>query len=181
MDLLQLLKQPRVWAFAAPAIFALVALWTLSAFAGARDEFQRTRNDRDQVLKYATQIERLRDRTGSAQTASRLLFDGKASAGQAAQAAGIPLDRLARGESSAPRRLRDGRILHSETYHLRGVRLLHAARFIDFAESNFASVATESLTLTPLPGRDDDAWDVTIRLRYLEESPAATDTVTTAN
>jgi hypothetical protein len=137
--------------------------------SGEKSACERLLEDRKETLRYARQIKLMQERSDRGELAAALEhWDGKASAGECARAAGVPLDRLARGESSTPRRLRDGGILHSETYRLRAVRLLQAARFLDYAEENFATITCENLQLTPAGGHDGDSWDVTCRLRYVE-------------
>jgi hypothetical protein len=94
-------------------------------------------------------------------------FEGKTSAGACAKAAGIPLNRLVRGQSPAPKTLKNGSTENTETYYLRSVRLVQAAEFVDYAERNFASLTCNHLSFIPFSGSKKDAWEVTVRLKYI--------------
>jgi len=178
MPLMQTLRQPRLWAVALPV---LLVLWVMIACADLLKVRGQARSRLQEAAVAAAQTERIinwRRQLGQAQqAAAQDVFEDKTSAGQCAQAAGIPLVRLSRGESATPRQLKDGAIEHTETYRLRAVRLVQAARFVDHAERNFTTVICDQLILTPTGGQDADSWDVTVRLKYRvkpAERPAAT-------
>ena len=163
----QNLKNPFVWII---AISILLGIWTLVSTASMLDQRQKAQKREKTCREVLTQAEKIRQhlrRTGNAVTGDLRTFQGESSARECAQAASIPVKtRLQRGES-VQKILKTGEYQYTETYKLHAVRLVQVAQFLDFAETNLASVNCVHIDLTPVGGTAKDSWDVTIRLRYL--------------
>lgn len=165
-----ILKKSWLWAIIIPV---LLLGWTIYAAAGMLSQRNKARTQMgaaDDAQKYSRQIITLLNRSGRGDLTGSALpaFLGMDSARDCAQAAGIPLTSLTRGESGGkPKKDDQGRLLHRENYKLHRVRLLQIARFVDQAERNFASLSCSQLTLTAIGGgKNNDSWDATISLQY---------------
>jgi len=161
------LKNPFVWAI---TIIVLLGVWTLYSTAmlmGQRTKSQKRWKTCREVMQQADEIRQHKRRAGSDATDVVQTFQGESSARECAQAAEIPVTtRLQQGES-IQKRLKTGEYQYTETYKLHAVRLLQIAQFLDYAETNFASVDCVLVDLTPASATTVNSWDVTIRLRYV--------------
>ena len=166
------LKKPQSWAVIVPACLTIWALWATfnmmdrSGYAEAQVESAR------KTQKVALEImARLREVGGGNLADTELQhFDLVTSAQQCADAAIIPLAKLLRGASSSGKTRKDGSVQHNQNYRLNGVRMLQIAKFIDYAEQNYASLNCTKLDIVPSTSHDiKDSWDATISLQYLEK------------
>ena len=166
----EILRRPTVWAV---TLLAFLALWAVSsAMASHRAHKEKERAlAQARTVHFDTQrvLRELRRRgmlgldsvTGDP-------FDGLASARQCARQAGIQDRQMNRLESPKVKKLKNGDILHRETYKLSYVQLANVAKFIDFAENGFPDVSCYDVSLLNLKVKDKkDRWEATIYLAYL--------------
>jgi len=169
-----MLRQPEFWRVAIPC---LLLLWALSA---TRSMYAQKQSARDQlkttakVMRDARAIAAILDQLGTRKDriARNRPFDSVASARECAHAAGIPEARLSRGESSSPKKNKDGSIRIIESFKLRNSQLLQIARFIDYAEQNFASLTCTQITITNSRNRRKNNWDADLTFQYLRTRPS---------
>ena len=169
----ELIRKPVFWAILIPAA---LLVWTIPAALNmarhgamkkrALNNIQTVENNAQRILH----LLRLSGTDlGTASSEYQNMFTGKDSAFACAGVAGFPESRLTRGESSRNKVLKNGSILHQETYKLHGVEMLQVALFVDHAERYFSNATCDNLTLTfNTRGKTKDTWDASVHIKYIE-------------
>ena len=161
------IKTPRFWALVLPPILALWAGSSLFKMFDARKDMQRTADYQVNAERDAKLILSARqDGVGGVNGAVKTTFTPVTSALECARKAGIPENRLSRGESSQPSQQKEGVFLNRENYNLTGVRMMQLVSFVDHMENDYADVNCTVINLTPIRTGGRDNWDVSIELRY---------------
>ncbi len=162
------LGKVKVWAIGLPVLLLLGVLMTSQRMFSLRAEAQ------DQVevaLAAQENVERileLRARMGEGAAAGSVAasYEGLASAMQCAARSGIASTSVSRGESTKPRKLKEGGYLHQESYKLNNITILQATKFVDHAEQDFTGTNCKELTLSHVRSQNKDIWNATVVLEY---------------
>lgn len=165
----ELLKNIYFWAAAIPLVLSIWTLFSLLGYSDTKNRAERKIATLEQVEDNALDIYLIkRKMPGSGLAEGELRpFMGKKSAYACAKLAGIDENHWTRGESSSAKKLKDGSLLHRETYKLTKVRLLQIVQFIDNAELRFSNVSCPNFSLAYARTKSKDSWDATINLEYL--------------
>ena len=166
-----MLKNRTVWAVLIPAV---LAIWSIAATANmihyrgeTRDQIERT----EEVEMNVRSIVSILKRSGRGDLLPSSIdrgFESITSARLCAKTAGISESRLYRGESPKPKLQKDGSLLHRETFKINGVKLVHIAKFIDYAERSYSSLNCPQVIIIPSRKKGKDSWDATINFEYLK-------------
>lgn len=163
-----LFRQPRFWQIAVPALLFLYAAGATFDMFAQKKNAQEQKSITENAYQHAREIKGILDKVGSQSTVTSetRAFDGVASARKCAQVADIPEVRLSRGESSSPKKDKDGTVKIMESFKLRGVKLIQIARFVDFAEKNYDTLKCTQITITNSRNPKKDHWDADINMQY---------------
>jgi len=162
-------KKSRTWVIIVPAVLFIWTFYITLNFFSVRDQFDRKFKSTVEITQKAHRIAERITLAGGTDSANSQIgdFDYLTSALQCARAAAIDKTKLSRGLSSAPKKLKGNTYQHHENYKLTGVYMFQIAKFIDYAERNFASLTCSQISIVPsLNRKNRDSWDVTLDFKY---------------
>jgi len=167
----EIFRKAELWAVVIPIV---CVLWAFGAMVGVFDSSAKateTQNKVENAERYSRLI--MRTRRGGSFGSEGMEFGGISSVRECARYASIQENRIAQGGRSKGKPQKGG-LLINETYSLEGIHLEQIAKFIDYAEMNYASLNCVKLTMNHDLGKGLDRWNTTVTLRYLVRDKEAT-------
>ena len=169
----ELIRKPVFWAILIPAammVWTIPAALNMARYAAMKKRaLNNIRTVEDNAQRILHLLRLSGTDLGTVSSESQNLFTGKDSAFACAGVAGFPESRLTRGEASRNKVLKNGSILHQETYKLHGIKMFQVALFVDHAERYFSNATCDNLTLTfGTRGSTKDIWDASVHIKYIE-------------
>jgi hypothetical protein len=164
-------RKVKFWAIVLPiALFIMLLISTQKMFSlrsQAENKVEVALAARHNVQRILEMREKLGEETVVASATTT--YNGIASAVYCAENSGISKNNLIRGESTKPRKRKEGGYLHQENYKLNNITILQAAKYIDHAEQDFSGVNCKELTLSHVRSQNKDIWNATVVLEYITQ------------